>query len=197
MGLSGYSLDTFVSGGLSSLTVANAQAVGPDFPEHEKWIAGFVLRRIFLASVPQEDKAALAFALLRQAEAAVEEYDLGCAELSLLVSAKNVSRYFRCLRRFENAIGATYRVFEFGRKALKMKLFAKNDGTPLQRLNALYNDGRHGNPLALPKGQLHAVRLTNDGVFSSNTHLTFAELRDLVTQIARIADRIVKGEKDV
>jgi hypothetical protein len=194
MGLSNYAFDTFVSQGLSEITQLNAQKVGPDFPEQESWIVTFVLNRIFVNSIP-EDRAALAFALLRQAEAAVDDYDLGCAELSALVEGKkNISRYFRCVRRFENAIGATYRAFDFGRRALGKDLFAKSDATPLQRLNELYNIGRHYDPLKLPAGQLHAVWLSNEGIHCSGARLTFAELRDLVAKVARIADRVSKGE---
>lgn len=194
MGFSNYALDTFVSQGLSEITQVNAQQVGPDFPEHESWMVTFVLNRIFVNSIPEE-RAALAFALLRQAEAAVDDYDLGCAELSALVEGKkNISRYFRCLRRFENAIGATYRAFDFGRKARDVDLFAKGDASSLQRLNELYNVGRHYNPLKLAAGQLHAVWMSNEGIHCSGARLTFAELRDVVAQVARIADRVSKGK---
>lgn len=104
MPLSNYALDTFVSDGLSKLTEANAVPIGPDLTGHARWIATFVLNRIFLARV-SEDRAALAFAMLRRAEAAVEDYDAGCAALSDLVGGeKSISAYFRCLRRFEGAL---------------------------------------------------------------------------------------------
>jgi hypothetical protein len=197
MPLSNYALDTFVSNNLSKLTEANAVPIGLDFPGHARWIATFVLNRIFQARV-SEDRAALAFAMLRRAEAAVEDYDAGCAALSDFVGGeKSISTYFRCLRRFEGAVGATYQGFDFARHALATNLFEKGDGSPLQRLNEIYNVGRHQEPLSLPGGALHAVRISNEGVHALSTSVAFKELRDLVGQLARIADSIARGGKDV
>jgi hypothetical protein len=196
MPLSNYALDTFVSQGLSALTEANSREVGPDFPNRAGWFSAFVMNRIFINHVPQE-RSALAFALIRQADAAIDEHDAGCAVLAQLIhGGKSVPQYFRCLQRFENAIGAAYRAFDFGRRALNRKIFQPNDGSPYQRLNELYNVGRHYDPGTLPAGSLHAVWLSNTGIHSQGAQLTFGELRELVGEVGRIADRISTASRE-
>jgi hypothetical protein len=194
MPLSMYALDTFVAQDLSQLTECRPAPIAPEFPDYSSWLSSFVLNWIFRISLPK-DKAALAFALIRRAEGAIGDYEEARTELaSLVAGGRSISLYFRCLRRFESTVAMLYQSLDFVRRALGIKLFDPGDGSPYERLNLIYNKSRHSDPETLPTGQLHAVWIKNDGLYADGANLTFDELRDLVRDIGRIADKLAKGE---
>ena len=194
MPLSLYALDNFVAQDLSELTECRPVSVAQDFPDHASWLSSFVLNWIFRIPLPKE-KAALAFVLIRRADGAIEDYEEARAYLAELANGgQNISLYFRCLRRFESTVAMVSQAHEFIWKALNIKLFTKKDGSPYERLNIIYNKGRHAEPETLPSGQLHAVWIKNDGLYIDEAKLTFDELRDLIRMIGRIADKLAKGE---
>jgi len=194
MSLSIYALDNFVAQDLSQLTECRAAPVAQEFPDCSSWLSSFVLNRILRTPLTAE-KAALIFALIRRAEGAVVDYE-EARELLMNMADGNrtISFYFRCLRRFESSVGMLYQSLDFVRKALGIQLFTQGDGSPYERLNQIYNKGRHSNPEALPAGQLHAVWIKNDGLYTDGANLTFDELRELILEIGRIADKLAKGE---
>jgi len=194
MPLSFYALDNFVAQELSQLNECRAAPIAPDFPDFQSWLSSFVLNWMLRIPLPK-DKAALAFALIRRAEAAIAEYEEARADLSALVAGKkDISLYFRSLRKFESAVSALYQALDFGRKALGVKLFTQGDGSPYERLNLIYNRSKHADPEGLPAGQLHSVWIRNEGLAADGVSLAFDELRDLIGQIGWIADRLAKGE---
>ncbi|WP_417380624.1 hypothetical protein [Gimesia sp.] len=194
MPLSMYALDNFVAQDLSQLTECRASPVAQEFPDCASWLSSFVLNRILRVPLTKE-KAALAFALIRRAEGAVVDYEEARDLLMNIVNGnRSISLYFHCLRRFESSVGMLYQSLDFSRKAVGIQLFTQGDGSPYQRLNYIYNTGRHSNPEALPSGQLHAVWIKNDGLHTDGANLSFEELRDLILAIGRTADKLAKGE---
>jgi hypothetical protein len=161
MPLSHYALDTFVSQELSKLTSCAPQSLAPEFPERSHWLNQFVLRRIFHDHVV-DDRAGLAFALVRRAEAALDEWELACG--AVREGVRRPSAYFKALRHFESCLASLWQGLDLGRRALGTDLFAKGDGSVFERLNWLYNKARHFDPQSLPAGDLHALWITNDGL---------------------------------
>ena len=190
MPLTHYALDRFVSQEISKLTACTARAFGSELPDHAFWINTFVLRRILNNHIPEE-RAALAFVILRRAEAAVDEWEIGCKVA--LGDLTRPSAYFRALRHFEACIGALWQGLDFGRKALLLPLFEKGDNSVYERVNGIYNTSRHFDPSKLPSGDLHAIWLTNEAVRTQEHRLEYDELRGAVASLARIADGIVNG----
>ena len=194
MPLSMYALDAFVAQDLSQLTECRPAPVAPEFPDYSSWLSSFVLNWIFRIPM-SKGKAALVFALIRRAEAAIRDYEEARTHLaSLVAGGRNISLYFRCLRSFESTVAMLYQSLDFVRRAFGIKLFDPGDGSPYERLNLIYNKSRHSDPETLPTGQLHAVWIKNDGLFADGANLTFDELRDLVRDIGHIADKLAKGE---
>ncbi|MDY7116041.1 hypothetical protein RAN53_06740 [Halomonas sp. SSL-5] len=194
MPLSMFALDNFVAQDLPQLTECRAVPVAPELSDCASWLNSFVLNWNFRIPLSKE-KAALAFALIRRAEGAVVDYEEACELLTDIVGGtRSISLYFRCLRRFESSVGMLYQSLDLVRKALGIQLFTQGDGSPYERLNQIYNKCRHSNPEALPAEQLHAVWIKNDGLYTDGTNLTFDELRDLILDIGRIADKLAKGE---
>ena len=119
MPLSHYALDTFVSQDMSKLTACAPRSLATEFPERNHWLSQFVLRRIFHNHV-SEERAALAFILVRRAEAALDEWELACEAAH---DVRKPSGYFKMLRHLENCVTALWQGLEFGRRALETKLF--------------------------------------------------------------------------
>lgn len=190
MRISNYALDKFVSQELSRLTACAPRGLADEFPERSSWLNQFILRRIFHNHVP-DDRAALAFALIRRAEAAIDEWELACQTTTR--DMRSPSAYFKALRHFESCVAAIWQGLDFGRRALGIRLFQQGDGSAEERLNFLYNRSRHFDPQALPTGDLHAVWLTNDGIHTHEHSITFEEAREILATLARIANGIVTG----
>jgi hypothetical protein len=194
MPLTKFGLDTFVAQKLSELTAPTATSVSKEFPGLDTWLTTFVLKTIFHLNLPQA-RVALGFALLRRAGAAIEDYDEACATLRPVVERqRTVSQYFRALRKFEGAITMLYQAFDFGRKALGTKLFEESGGSPLQRLNLIYNRSRHTDLSSLPAGHLHPVWLQDDGIYTDGAALRFSEIEELLRQLGRIGERVSTGD---
>ena len=101
--------------------------------------------------------------------------------------------YFATLQHCEACIAASWQALEFGRKALGVKLFAPSDGSVYERMNEIYNTGRHFEPGALPAGDLHAVWFADSCVRTAKSSLQLSELRAEVAMLGRIAQRTVTG----
>jgi hypothetical protein len=87
-------------------------------------------------------------------------------------------------------LAALWQGLDVGMNALGMKLFAPGDGSSFERLNRLYNTGRHFDPRKLPANDLHALWLTNDGLHSREHAVTFEEIRDALSILCGIAQNI-------
>ena len=153
MGFTDYALDKFVAQEISTAAI-HVDSLAGELSGYEGWLNQFVMRRIFHAHV-SDDRAALAFIMVRKAVAALAEWESMRATAALGVRRPSV--YFETLRHCENCIAACSQGVEFGRRALGIELFSKGDGSEFQRLNAIYNRGRHFHPVELPPGDLHAV----------------------------------------
>jgi hypothetical protein len=193
MPLSEYAYNHFVVQEYSALTECRAIPVGPDFPDAETWLSGFVLNTIFRIRLPR-DRAALGFALIRRAQGSIEDFDGGCRRLQTFVGeGRGIQSYFRCLQKFELAAHQTYQAFDIARREMKITLFKQGDGSEFQRLNEIYNLSRHLKPSDLPTDHLHPLWLQNDGVYCKSGHLTYLELRELIVQLANTARGVARG----
>jgi hypothetical protein len=71
-------------------------------------------------------------------------------------------------------------------------LFVQGDGSVLERLNLLYNRSKHMDSAIenghLPAESTMAIWLTNDGVRSIDSVLTFAEIADILRDLATWSD---------
>jgi len=181
-----------VSHDFSRLTACEARSLASEFPGRSAWLTQFAMRRMFHAHV-SEERSALAFVLIRRAEAALDEWELACETASRAPGAPSV--YFKALRHFEASITALYQGLEFGRNALGTKFFEKGDGSVIQRINSLYNKSRHFDPSDLPSGRLHAVWFGNDCLRTNEIAVTFTELRDVLAEVCRVANTLATASE--
>jgi hypothetical protein len=188
MPLSNYSRDNFVSQHLSELDANNAPPLFDRYRKKDTWLDGFVLTHILqLRFEPRH--ARFVFALVRRCISLIEEYESGRASLeSYVCGQKGLSVYFRCLHHFEACIGMLYQSYDLIRRLTGEDLFQNKDGSAVQRLNSLYNEGRHFNLDNLPEGQLHAIWVANDGLHAAECSVTFEELHEMAVQVCSIAE---------
>lgn len=193
MSIFNFTLDEFVSQELSQLTACAPESLINELPDREYWFKQYVLRRIFHNHVSGE-KAALAWALLRRTDAAIDEWEMACA--TSRGDLRQPAVYFKLLRHLENCVAALWQGLEFGRKAIGRDLYQKNDGTVFERLNWVYNVSRHFVPNELPPGQLHRVWLTNDGLRTQEHAVSFDEMREKIKLLARVVDKFAGAASD-
>lgn len=194
MNASNYLLDNFIAQGMSKLTECRAEPVATHFGNRSGWFGQFTLNSTFGGNIPHARRA-MGLSLIHRAIGAIEEFDDGVQALTEFLSVdRGKYQYFRALRKFEASMALLYQALDLARKAINKDLFDRNDGSPFQRLNTIYNTGRHRGPHEQPEGQPVVVYLANEGLRTAEASLSFAELQEMLLDLARTAERIAQGE---
>ena len=181
-----HAVEMFISDKITKVTECNVSDLYAEFPSAKDWISGFGLMVIFV-NQPQAEMRPLALQFLRRVEMGLAEYSLAREELQDLVfgSRGRWSPYFRALYHFEAAISQIYQAYDYSRKALNTRYFDSNDGSPLDRLNKIYNISKHG--LA---AQDQPVWISNRGIETAKAQITFSEIEKLLRSFGRIAMKL-------
>ncbi len=201
-------LDKHIAPEVSSFNRADI----PDMSSWEKeapyWIANFFLNSAFITSF-NPPMNAYAYNFLRRAHAAFIEHKLARDATYSFLEAGGQSPTHYCLALFhwETFLGQSWHAYAIFLKAFKGKdkVFDKGDGSLENRLNNLYNQMKHVESkiatCEMLPGATVPVWLTNDGIHSINTSMTYNETADVLQQIATWANVLlntetVKGELD-
>lgn len=187
MGITDYALDRFVAQDMSKLKNLTIKSLAEDFPDADNWLRQFVLNRMFHAVVP-DDKAALAFAIVRRTHAAMQEWELASAAAN--GNLRSVGTYFSILRHLESCISSAWQGLEFARKSMGEFLFTNGDGSVYERLNWVYNVSRHFDPEELSQGHLHRLWLSDEAIHTREHLVQFVELRDVIAMLGRISNQV-------
>lgn len=191
-----YALDNFFAPKLSSLTQCGAPLLLPD----EKWLGKFILRSIFEVRLGSKTRA-FAFNFMRRAEAATGTYRAARASLVEYLAAPptEFSPYFSALSLFEVCIAQCYQAYELFAKSINEPLFTKGGGSrlfdtgaALERMHDVYVDSKHMDQMIsgdkLPLEATTTVWITNDGLESARSYLSFADLHELLKDLHRVAE---------
>lgn len=183
MPFTNYALDTYIAQDLSRLTECNAPGLSKEFNQAEYWVNNFILNSIFHIQVNPESKPFI-FSILRRVQMVFAEYANGQEALFdyLAGSKKRVSVYFRALYHFEIAVSLLYQSYEMVIKITGQRLYEKNDGSPIERLNRIYNVSKHIESSTIPKGHIQAVWISNAGLVVSTAELSWYELAELIKE---------------
>jgi hypothetical protein len=190
-----YGLDNFFAQEISALSECNAPDLGDHSAEVGDLIHNFILNSIFTSPIKTEEKPYI-FGIIRRVQMALVEYQNGRTLLLLYLneSKKNTSLYFQALSHFEIAVTQLYQAYDFWRQLGKKResketnLFKTGDGSPLEKLNRLYNVSKHLEPSSIPEGNLHHVWISNNGICASEVTMSFTELADLVKEYVAVAN---------
>lgn len=186
MSFTHYAIETFISDKITAVTECNVSDLYAEFPAAKNWVSGFGLMVIYVDQPPIATRP-FALQFVRRAEMAFAEYASARDELVGLIIGKSRqwSPYFRALNHFEATVAQLYQAFDCSRKMLDTELFVKNDGSPLNRLNQIYNTSKH------QVAELdQPVWITNEGIETEDSRLAFSEIEDLLRLCARIATKL-------
>lgn len=106
---------------------------------------------------------------------------------------KRFTVYFRALHHFEIAVSLVYQSYDLLRQFTGEDLFDQNDRSPLDRLNSIYNFGRHIRNERIPQYHLHAVWLSNNEIHVSTDSdggtdsISYFELAQLIKEMGDFA----------
>jgi hypothetical protein len=117
---------------------------------------------------------------------AIAEYGRMRVAPQYLLSGPEWSPYYRALHHGEVTIAMLYQAYDLLRKKLKQDLFDPKDGSPLQRLNYIYNTSKHQ-----PAEAQDPVWLSNDGFHAVDDKLLYSEFEDIARSFARLVEQIM------
>lgn len=121
---------------------------------------------------------------------AFSEYSRAREELQAFVSQNQGqwSLYFRALYHLEASLAQLYQAYDYSRKMMDTKLFDENDGSPIFRLNRIYNISKH--QVAEDDQPLW---ITNAGIESKDFKLDFNEIEHMLRSHARICTTLTSA----
>jgi hypothetical protein len=186
MAFTKHATDLFISAKIAAVTAVGASDISREFQSSASWLSSFGLC-VIIQNHPPEQNRQFALQFIRRVEMAFAEYSRSVECLADLVGGGQGrwSPYYRALYYFEAAVAQLYLAYDSTRKKLGQNDFTSGDGSVLDRLNKVYNASKHD--LASSE---QVTWVTNDGISTSGSSVTFAELEDLLRQDGRIADRI-------
>ena len=192
-------LDRYGGYNLSKLTECGATQL----PEFANLLDAAIWNHIFGLVNPDPSVVHLEVTFLRRALSASAEYELARRSLRQYVEAlakqrHELTSYWSALRHFEQCIAAVWQAAELHnkleKKILKVKseqlsVFQSGQNTDLERIHRIHVVSKHFN--ADQAGQLSSpVWISNDGIDSQISSLSFDELRENVIAVFEVARQI-------
>ena len=194
MPLSHYALDRFVAPHLSELSTCGANDMSQYRDRYDSWMQDFVLNSILRIKFRHPDRTYIA-CFLRRTQMAFHEYEQARCSLEEYVATRATSKCLLALSRFENCVGQIYKAHMLLKNVLAEKrLFEKDDRSPLDRLNKIYNAGKHAESVIasgeLPESFTTPVWITNQGLSSIPASVTFVELEAMLSDLSKCAGHL-------
>jgi len=186
----------YIAPELSGFTKADIPDMGIHSSQAIHWLDNHVLN-VMLRGSWTPPLSTYVFNFLRRAMNSFRTH--GAARQATLASLasgnQSPSTYATALFHWETYLGQSWHALKLLEKAFSLKLFRKGSGTELERLNALYSQMKHVESRIecgqLPVRATVPVWLTNDGLKSVDSALSFAETGRILETIAAWADALV------
>ncbi|MEC0234868.1 hypothetical protein P4H71_11070 [Paenibacillus kribbensis] len=192
---SNYLLDHFISADLSSLTENNTIS----FDKEIQWVNAFILNATLRYRYEEKQRIYL-MNILRRIESTFYQYNTASVLLDDFLNHEKVSisKYLSAVVCIETSISHLYQAYMLGSKMAgeDNKLFERNDGSSIERLNKLYNVAKHYDS-SISNGSLEELNtipiwITNQGVKSNKVFLDFDELHAMMREVEFVANEIIK-----
>lgn len=182
-------INEYVSPRVTEVKVCGASDVLSEFPSALHWISSIGLRSMF-HGVPYPSVRHWAIQFVRHIERALVCYSDARTQLLGLVTEHRTqwSPYFRALSYFEDSAVHLYQAFASHMKMSGKRFFKGRDGSPLQRLNVLYNAVKHASA-----GSEQPIWITDEGLHSEEAVISFIEFEELLRECARSAAAVCRG----
>ena len=193
---SSYALNRYIAPKLADLERNLAPEVISQFDQAKYWVGNFIFNSILRVQVKEPWRKYI-FNFLRCVQTALHEYECGRGSLDEYLAGRReaISRYFMTVLHFETSVAHAYQAYMLGRNILeKDKLFTKGDGSPLERLNRIYNHTKHYESVIaagqLPDDATIPLWITNDSLECSEVSLSFDEFAYLLVALGKAADQL-------
>jgi hypothetical protein len=191
MPLSSYARDKYIAPEISKFTSANIRDMSQVDAEQEHWHGNFILNTTLRVNVASPHRQRL-YNFLRRTHSAFFEYaQARNATLTFLEGPDRDLAYIKAIGHWEAFLGFSWQAY---RLLMTNGWFKKGDGSVLQRLNDLDATARHADSTIeynrlVDDGPL-CVWLTNDGLRSAQTSLSFTEIAEILDDLARLASAV-------
>lgn len=188
--------DRLVAPGMSTFTEATIPNMSGVC---QRWLASFILNSALIFRADDATRRTN-FNFLRKAEAAFREYEAARKATADYLADRRpnaISPYILAVDHWEQFLSLADQAWTVLVRG-KRVLFSKEDGSVAQRLNKLHNLTKHIDsaikgpmPTLVPQFPVDGtlpVWLANDGLHSVEGVLTFAEIADMLEDLARWCD---------
>jgi hypothetical protein len=145
-----------------------------------------------------------AFTFIRRTTAAFEEYGLARDTTLHFVERRSVGEqpvntYRSALHHWEQCVALAWQAIDAWRKLTNLDAFKAGDDSVEERLNLTYNRSKHTDKAIAaaqmpPVGPL-AMWLANDGLRTTESLLSWAELHDVLNELGKTADLLQDPEQ--
>jgi len=194
--------DRFIAPGVSAFNTADIPDMSTYDPESKHWVANHFLNSVLRGKF-EPPMNAYVYNFVRRAEAAFSEHEQARqATLRFLASQKqSPSHYAAAVLHWEFFLGQAWQGYALLAKLLELltgeefRIFSKGDGSVEDRLNRQYNCMKHVEKRIVNgqilEGATVPVWLTNEGIQSTDTLLTYSETGEVLRDIAKWATIVV------
>jgi hypothetical protein len=188
---SSFFLDKYVAPEISSFTEASIPDMSAITAEQGYWLVNFVLNSGFQVSMDDALRRTL-YNFLRRTEAAFREYEVARqSTLEYLANRDAISGYIVAVGHWEVLLSQAYQAWCLLARGQRI-LFQPGDGSPMQRLNLLYNRAKHAEKAItaqqLPPDGTLPVWLKNNGLHCVESSLSFEEVAEILEDLAHWAE---------
>jgi len=190
---SNYVIDKFIAPNASSFTQAEIPDMSAYDKESSHWVANFFLNSVLRAAWKPPYNAYM-YNYLRRAEAAFREHHAARTETLAFIESgrQSTKRYTAALFHWEGFLGQSWHAYKTLQKCFEVELYKQGEGSVEERLNALYNQMKHVESRIENKqileGATVPVWLTNQGLVSVDSALTFSETGEVLKELAKWAN---------
>jgi hypothetical protein len=184
-------LNLFGGPELSSLQNCGAKPL----PQRKDYFSIAVWIRYFLSSIPDPPIFHLNLGILKRTDEAADAYSIGRDQLLAFVgnlpNRHNLSSYTKAVTQFDHCIGALWEAAELLMKVNQTKeptykVFETN-GSVWQRIHEINNTCKHFTPVQAATSSA-PLWITNTGLRSHQTTVTFDEILDCLDELNKILD---------
>jgi len=190
MPLTNHARDKFIAPEMSQFTSATIRDMSRVSAQQEHWLSNFILNSIFRVSLASPHRQQL-YNFLRRSQSAFKAYALAREATLKFLDDRETHRYIEGIGHWEAFLAYCWQAHCFLGRG-KAIWYEKGDESVQERLNKLYNRSKHADS-AIERWEFVGdsplcVWLTNEGLRSTETSLSFDEIAGILEELARIAD---------
>jgi hypothetical protein len=188
-----YTIDKFIAPNASLLTQAEIPDMSTYDEQSSHWVANFFLNSLLRAAWKPPYNAYV-YNYFRRAEAAFREHHAARTETFAFIESgqQSIKRYTTALFHWETFLGQSWHAYKILQKCFKVEIYKQGENSVEERLNVLYNQMKHVESRIENKqileGATVPVWLTNHGLVSIDSALTFSETGEALKDLAKWAN---------